>query len=71
MDMPSNDSALQMATEQVLHARSDSAPRPEIASFFDAATFTVTYVVHDPSTGEAAIVDSVLNFDSSSGRTAA
>ncbi|MDZ4137356.1 MAG: MBL fold metallo-hydrolase [Erythrobacter sp.] len=69
--MPSNDSALQMATEQVLRARSDSALRPEIVSFFDAATFTVTYVVYDPATGEAAIVDSVLNFDSSSGRTAA
>ncbi|MBA3864437.1 MAG: MBL fold metallo-hydrolase [Erythrobacter sp.] len=68
--MPSNDSALQMATEQVLRARSDSALRPEIAGFFDAATFTVTYVVHDPATDEAAIVDSVLDFDSSSGRTA-
>lgn len=68
--MPSNDSVLQMATEQVLRARSDSALRPVIADFFDAATFTVTYVVHDPATGEAAIVDSVLDFDSSSGRTA-
>ncbi|MET4131243.1 glyoxylase-like metal-dependent hydrolase (beta-lactamase superfamily II) [Porphyrobacter sp. MBR-155] len=68
--MPSNDSALQMATEQVLRARGDSALRPGIAGFFDAATFTVTYVVHDPATGEAAIVDSVLDFDSSSGRTA-
>ncbi|MDP2131623.1 MAG: MBL fold metallo-hydrolase [Erythrobacter sp.] len=68
--MSSNDSVLQMATEQVLRARSDRALRPEIAAFFDAATFTVTYVAHDPSTGEAAIVDSVLDFDSSSGRTA-
>ncbi len=68
--MPSNDSALQMATEQVLRARGDSALRPEIAGFFDAATFTVTYVVHDPASGDAAIVDSVLDFDSSSGRTA-
>ncbi len=67
--MPSNDSALQMATEQVLRARGDSALRPEIAGFFDAATFTVTYVVHDPASGDAAIVDSVLDFDSSSGRT--
>ena len=67
--MPSNDSVLQMATEQVLRARSDRALRPEIAAFFDAATFTVTYVVHDPASGDAAIVDSVLDFDSSSGRT--
>ena len=67
--MPSNDSVLQMATEQVLRARSDRALRPEIAGFFDAATFTVTCVVHDPASGDAAIVDSVLDFDSSSGRT--
>lgn len=67
--MSSNDSVLQMTTEQVLRARGDSALRPEIAGFFDAATFTVTYVVHDPATDEAAIVDSVLDFDSSSGRT--
>ncbi|MDZ4276363.1 MAG: MBL fold metallo-hydrolase [Erythrobacter sp.] len=67
--MSSNDSVLQMATEQVLRARGDSALRPEIAGFFDAATFTVTYVVYDTATSEAAIVDSVLDFDSSSGRT--
>ncbi|PKP95717.1 MAG: MBL fold metallo-hydrolase [Alphaproteobacteria bacterium HGW-Alphaproteobacteria-14] len=68
--MPSDDSVLQMATEQVLRTGSDIALRPVIAGFFDAATFTVTYVVHDPATGEAAIVDSVLDFDFSSGRTA-
>ena len=44
--------------------------RPEIASFFDPATFTVTYVVRDPATREAAIIDSVLDFDPNSGRTA-
>jgi glyoxylase-like metal-dependent hydrolase (beta-lactamase superfamily II) len=43
--------------------------RPEIAGFFDPATFTVTYVVHDPATGKAAIIDSVLDYDPSSGRT--
>jgi glyoxylase-like metal-dependent hydrolase (beta-lactamase superfamily II) len=44
--------------------------RPEIASFFDPATFTVTYVVRDPATREAAIIDPVLDFDPNSGRTA-
>lgn len=38
--------------------------------FFDPATFTVTYVVHDTATHEAAIIDSVLDFDPNSGRTA-
>ncbi|WP_233997359.1 MBL fold metallo-hydrolase [Porphyrobacter sp. HT-58-2] len=60
---------LQLATEQVLRAGQDPALRPEIASFFDPATFTVTHVVHDPATLEAAVVDAVLDFDSASGRT--
>ena len=68
--MTQADMVLQTATEQVLRAASDAALRPEIASFFDPATFTVTYVVHDPATKEAAIIDSVLDFDPSSGRTA-
>lgn len=67
--MTSTDTVLQSATEQVVRAAGDAALRPEIASFFDAATFTVTYVAHDPATLEAAIVDSVLDFDPSSGRT--
>lgn len=67
--MFASDSVLAAATVQVERARADAALRPEIASFFDPATFTVTYVVHDPATREAAIVDSVLDFDPSSGRT--
>lgn len=67
--MSAVDSALGAATAQVERARADASLRPEIASFFDPATFTVTYVVHDPATMEAAIVDSVLDFDPSSGRT--
>jgi glyoxylase-like metal-dependent hydrolase (beta-lactamase superfamily II) len=65
----SDDPVLLAANEQVLRARTDPALRPEIAGFFDPATFTVTYVVHDPATGKAAIIDSVLDYDPSSGRT--
>ena len=68
--MTTPDSVLQAATEQVQRAASDAALRPEIASFFDPATFTVPYVAHDPATREAAIIDSVLDFDPNSGRTA-
>lgn len=68
--MSTVDSVLQAAIDQVGRAHSEQALRPEIASFFDQATFTVTYVVHDPATMEAAIVDSVLDFDPNSGRTA-
>ncbi len=43
--------------------------KPEVYAFFDEATFTVTYVVRDPQSSKAAIVDSVLDFDYASGRT--
>jgi glyoxylase-like metal-dependent hydrolase (beta-lactamase superfamily II) len=42
---------------------------PEIASFFDPDTFTVTHIVSDPATTCAAIIDSVLDYDPKSGRT--
>ena len=42
---------------------------PNIHSFFDPATFTVTHVVADPATQHAAIIDSVLDYDPKSGRT--
>ncbi len=43
--------------------------KPEVTAFFDADTFTVSYVVVDPTTRHAAVVDSVLDFDQASGRT--
>jgi glyoxylase-like metal-dependent hydrolase (beta-lactamase superfamily II) len=42
---------------------------PDIKSFFDEATFTVTHIVSDPNTGSAAIIDSVLDYRANSGRT--
>jgi len=45
------------------------AAAPNIRAFFDEATFTVSYVVSDPDTGSAAIIDSVLDYDPASGRT--
>jgi glyoxylase-like metal-dependent hydrolase (beta-lactamase superfamily II) len=41
---------------------------PFIQSFFDEQTFTVTYLVGDPATKEAAVIDPLLDFDLSSGR---
>ena len=41
----------------------------DVTAFFDEATFTVSYVVKDPDSNACAIVDSVLDFDYSSGRT--
>lgn len=67
--MSVNDAVLAAANAQVEAAAKDAGVRPEIAGFFDPATFTVTYVVHDPASRQAAIIDSVLDFDPASGRT--
>ncbi|HTW29630.1 MAG TPA: MBL fold metallo-hydrolase [Acetobacteraceae bacterium] len=42
----------------------------EISAFFDEATSTVSYLVVDPGTGEAAVIDPVLDYDPKAGRTA-
>jgi glyoxylase-like metal-dependent hydrolase (beta-lactamase superfamily II) len=42
---------------------------PEVQSFFDEASNTFSYVVWDPSTHKAAVIDSVLDYDPASGRT--
>ncbi|WP_339035756.1 MBL fold metallo-hydrolase [Bradyrhizobium symbiodeficiens] len=41
--------------------------RPVIRSFFDEPTNTVSYLVADPATKKAAIIDPVLDYDHSSG----
>lgn len=47
-----------------------SAPAmADVTCFFHEPTFTATYLVVDRETGEAAIVDSVLDYDGASGRT--
>lgn len=42
----------------------------DIRAFFDAATSTVSYLVSDPATRRAAVIDPVLDYDHASGRTA-
>ena len=43
--------------------------QPIVQPFFDPATWTVTYVVHQEARSECAIIDSVLDYDPKSGRT--
>lgn len=45
------------------------AARTHIQSFFDAKTWTVSYVVTDLGTRQAAIIDPVLDYDFKSGHT--
>lgn len=42
---------------------------PKIRTFFDEPTNTFSYVVRDPGSSSCAIIDSVLDFDYSAGRT--
>ena len=64
-----SDSSTDRACSIVSASRDGAKPRAEVKSFFDEPTNLISYVVHDPPSREAAIIDSVLNFDSASGRT--
>ena len=63
------DINLERATLQVEAVLQGKARTPHVEAFFDEPTFTASYVVHDPATKVAAIIDSVLDFDQPSGRT--
>lgn len=63
------DGALDQASHIVGHASTEVSARPAVQSFFDEGTNTVTFVVYDPAERRAAIIDSVLDYDASAGRT--
>lgn len=64
-----NDVNLDRATRQVEAVLREKIRTPHVKAFFDEPTFTASYVVHDPATNVAAVVDSVLDFEQPSGRT--
>lgn len=41
---------------------------PDIQAFFDSLTNTVSYLVHDPQTKQAAVIDPVLDYDHRGGK---
>jgi glyoxylase-like metal-dependent hydrolase (beta-lactamase superfamily II) len=63
------DVAVAKAATIINAALAAPGSRPRVQAFFDEATFTVSYVVRDPSTSACAIIDSVLDYDPASGRT--
>ncbi|HET9811013.1 MAG TPA: MBL fold metallo-hydrolase [Sphingomicrobium sp.] len=65
----SSDKALETAAEQVRLCLAGRTPQPEVTGFFHKPTFTVSYIVADPATKRAAIIDSVLDFDDACART--
>ncbi len=46
----------------------DMSIKPDVKSFFDAATNTISYVVKDPASNACAVVDSVMDIDYAAGR---
>jgi len=46
----------------------DLSQKPDVTAFFDEATNTITYVVADPVTKAAAVIDSVMDIDYAAGR---
>lgn len=48
--------------------RAGKGTAPVIQSFFDESTKTASYVVHDPVSRSAVIIDSVLDFNAAAGR---
>ncbi len=49
--------------------RSDTIRSPRVQGFFHGPTNTVTYLVSDPATGAAAVIDPVLDYDPAAART--
>lgn len=43
--------------------------KPDVTAFFHQPTFSVTYLVADPATRRAALIDTVLDYDHKAGRT--
>jgi len=63
------DPAIEKAIDQVNAVLAGSLRAPHVRAFFHEPTFTASYVVSDDATKRAAIIDSVWDFDQSSGRT--
>ncbi|MGQ0663675.1 MAG: MBL fold metallo-hydrolase [Pseudomonadota bacterium] len=57
------------ASQNASRPSASPAGDPVVTGFFDPASSTVSYLVVDPATGGAAIIDPVLDFNPDSGRT--
>lgn len=68
-DISKADAVVDQAIETITRARNDSAKQPEIQSYFDKSTHTISHIVSDKASGSAIIIDSVLDYDPASGRT--
>lgn len=67
--MDRHDTALENARIIIERAVRGDAPSPVVESFYDPATSSISHVLHDPTDRAAIIVDPILDYDASSGRT--
>jgi glyoxylase-like metal-dependent hydrolase (beta-lactamase superfamily II) len=63
------DAVLSKAVAQVDAVLAGQMRAPQVKGFFDEPTYTISYVVSDAATRQAALIDSVWDFDQASGRT--
>jgi glyoxylase-like metal-dependent hydrolase (beta-lactamase superfamily II) len=63
------DTPLTLAVSQISSLRDNAEAKPTVQAFFDEATNTASYVVYDPASSRAAVIDSVLDYDAAAGRT--
>jgi glyoxylase-like metal-dependent hydrolase (beta-lactamase superfamily II) len=47
----------------------DLSTKPDVKGFFDSESNTISYIVKDPASTACAVIDAVMEFDYSSGRT--
>ena len=70
--IPDHDDVHAVRTARSVVARAFGEPtkQPLVRSFFDEATNTASHVGRDPASRHCAVIDSVLDYDAASGRTA-
>ncbi len=64
-----DDAQRDKAEKLISETREGMRRSPVVKSFFDEPTFTASHIVFDPVLREAAVIDSVLDYDPASGRT--
>src|SRR5690606_13064313 len=56
--------------ERTASRGADGKMKPDVKAFFHKPTYTVSYVVADPESRKAVIIDSALDYDHAAGSTA-
>jgi glyoxylase-like metal-dependent hydrolase (beta-lactamase superfamily II) len=69
MSQPSESSQAKPPTAPRMH-KGERPGAPDVMAFFDAATSSLSYLVIDPQSEQAAIIDPVLDFDPAAARIA-